>query len=205
MRKKVINRLMTFIEKRKKINDIEREQIIYGLESIYILVTKLIFIFIVALLLGIFKEMIIFLLLFNVIRTFAFGLHATKSWICLFVSTLVFIILPFAATKVIIPVIIKIISGIILTLLILKNSPADTYKRPIVNKKRRIILKTLSTSIAVIYVIISLFTNNFISNCLLFSLLLEAIFISPLTYKIFKLPYNNYLKYLEKEEQNVFC
>ncbi len=203
MRKVIIDKLMNYITKRKKLDEDSKAIIKYGLESIYILITKSIVIFTIACLLGIFKEMITFLLLFNVIRTYAHGLHATKSYICLIVSSLCFIILPYISKIITIPDMLKIIMGIILTILIFKNSPADTHKKPIVSKKIRKKLKIKSTIIAVIFVVLSLFVNNFISNCLLLSLLLETIFISPLTYKIFKLPYNNYLTYLEREEKNV--
>lgn len=203
MRKKIINKLMSIIEKEKKLDKVTYEKIEYGLISIYILITKLIFIFIVAYFLGIFKEMLIFLLIFNGIRLFAFGLHATKSYICLIVSTLAFIGLPYLSTIIEINFTFKLILGIILIGLMFKNSPADTHKRPIVNKNRRLFFKIASTSVAIIYVILALYLSNFISNCLLLSLLLEAIFISPLTYRLFNLPYNNYLKYIEKEELNV--
>ena len=205
MRKIIINKLINYIKRYKKINKESEEKIIYGLESIYILVTKLIIICSIALLFGIFKEFIIFLLLFNGIRTFAFGLHATKSYVCLVVSTASFLILPYISTLIKLPIWAKIIIGVLCIGLIFKNSPADTHKRPIVNPKRRKKLKIISVIIAIIYVTLSFFTNNFLSNCLLFSLLLEMIFISPLTYRIFKLPYNNYIKYLESEEENVFC
>ena len=205
MREKIISKTINHIKSKKKISDIQEDTIRYGLESIYILVTKLIFIFALALILGIFKEMIIFLLLFNVIRTFAFGLHATKSYICLISSSIIFIGLPILCNIINIPNIIKLIIGLVSIGLIIKNCPADTYKRPIINKKRRRILKLISTIISVIYVILFFYTNKFISNCLLFSLLLEVILTSPLTYKLFKLPYNNYLKYLEGDDNNVFC
>ena len=93
----------------------------------------------------------------------------------------------------------KILLCIINILLIYKWSPADTEKRPIVSKKRREIYKTLSTIIAITFSFISiLISNQFISNCLLFSLILENLLISPITYKLFKLPYNNYITYLKK-------
>lgn len=205
MREKVINGIMNYIKKRKKISLEEEEVMIYGLESIYILVTKLTIICALALLLGIFKEFIIFLLLFNGIRTFAFGLHATKSYICLILSSAAFLGFPYLSQIINMPFIIKIVLGIICIILIFKNSPADTEKRPIVNPKRRRNFKIISVVISNTYVILSFFVNNFISNSLLFSLLLEVIFISPLTYKIFKLPYNNYINYLEGDEENVFC
>ncbi len=206
MQNKVVGKMMSIIQKKHKLDPIKYEQIEYGLAAIYIMVTKLLFISIVSFLLGIFKETIVFLLLFNGIRLFAFGLHATKSYICLIASTIAFIGLPYLTLNLELNIYFKIILGTVMTLLILKNSPADTYKRPIVSQKRRIFFKATSTIIAVTYVILSLYTSNFVSNSLLFSLLLENIFISPLTYKIFKLPYNNYLTYMEnmrKEDLHV--
>lgn len=188
--------LMKNINK-KQYTDDEIEIIKYGYESVYITITKILFIIIVSLVLNIFKEVILFLLIFNVIRTFAFGIHATKSSICLISSTLIFIGLPYILMYIELNNIIKLLLGVILIIYIFLYSPADTYKRPIINKKRRYFFKYLSTLISIIYIIISLITNNFISNCFLFSILLECIFISPITYKIFNLPYNNYLKYKE--------
>ena len=205
MREKIITKIMKYIKAKKSLTIEDEEVIIYGLESIYILVTKLIIIFLIAYILGIFKEMIIFLIIFNIIRSVAFGLHASKSWICLIVSSLSFLVLPYLLKIIILPIYIKLLLGIPLIILIYRYSPADTHKRPIISKKRRIFFKRISTLISIIYVILSLLLNNsFICNCLIFGLLLEVIFISPITYKLFKLPYNNYLNYLERDE-NYAC
>ena len=203
MRNKIVNKIITYIKAYKNISIDEEEKIIYGLESIYILVTKAIIIFTIAYLLGIFKEMIIFLLIFNGIRAFAFGLHASKSWICLIVSLLSFLVIPYICKIIVIPNIIKLLFGLLSVILIFIHSPADTIKKPIINRKRRKKYNIISTIISIIYVVLSLYLNNFISNCLIFGLLLEIIFISPLTYKLFKLPYNNYLNYLERDEKYV--
>lgn len=168
----------------------------YGLESIYILMTKTVFIFTVAILLNIFKEVLIFTLFYNLIRTPSFGLHATKSSICLLSSTLIFITIPYICSIFDINIWLRSIIGIISILLIYKNAPADTYKRPIVSKKRRDKFKFISTIIAIIMVMSSLFIKNtFIHNSLIMSLLVQCFMISPLVYKIFNLPYNNYKTY----------
>ena len=84
----------------------------------------------------------------------------------------------------------------------LKNAPADTHKRPIISKKRRLIYKSLSTILSVIFSVIAIFiNNNFISNSLIFSIILENILISPFVYKLFNLPYNNYLTYLKNHPE----
>ena len=198
MKKIVINHWMNIIKKYKNFDDVKLAEIEYGLTAIYLTISKLIIITLISLILGIFKEMIMFLIIYNILRIFSFGIHATKSWICLLFSATAFIGLPIICTKIIISNSVKLVAGIIGCLLMLKNSPADTKKKPIVNPKRRIFYKLISTSLSIIYVIISLIINNsFISNCLLFNLILQNITISPITYKIFKQPYNNYKEFLK--------
>ena len=198
MKKFIIGKCMNLIRKEKDYDEEKLAEIEYGLVSIYLTFSKLIVITILALILGIFKEMIVFLLMYNIIRMPSFGIHATKSWICLLVSTIGFIGIPLLCIYVRIPLIIKLIGGIICVVLMFKNSPADTKKRPIVNPKRRLVYKILSGVIAIIYVVLSLvIKDSFISNSFLLGLMLQNIVISPLTYKVFKQPYNNYKEFLK--------
>ena len=199
MKKVIITKCMDYIKKNTEYDDIKLKEIEYGIVGIYLTITKLIIIFILAILLGIFKEVIKFLFIFNILRATAFGLHATKSWICLLSSMLIFIGIPIISMNIYIDVYIKIVINVICCIFILKNAPADTKKRPIVRKKRRLIYKILSLITALIFSILSITINNqFISNCLLFSLILQNLLISPLVYKLFKLPYNNYITYLKE-------
>ena len=171
-------------------------EIEYGLLSIYLTVTKLIVISIIAIILDIFIESLIFTVLYNIIRTPSFGLHATKSWICLVSSSIIFIGMPYICKYIIIPKTIISILGIVGIYLIFKNSPADTEKRPIINKQRRQIFKIISTVTAIIMVGVALLTNNyFISNSLIAVILIQSFIISPFAYELFHLPYNNYKNY----------
>jgi len=146
--------------------------------------------------------MIIYMLIYNFIRMPSFGLHATKSWICLLSSTILFIGIPYLCIILTIPVFLKIIIGIVGICLMHKNAPADTKKRPIINKKRRKIYKLISTLFAFIFVLLSIIINdNFISNCFLLALVMQNFMISPLIYRIFKLPYNNYITFLEQHPE----
>lgn len=197
MKKYIINKCLSYIKKYNNYDDVKIKEIEYGLEGIYLTFTKLTFIIVLSFILKIPKEVFIYMIIFNIIRTPSFGLHATKSWICLVSSTILFIGIPMLCIYLNINIIIKIVITVIMILLIFKNSPADTYKRPIVSKKRRKRLKVISTIIASIYLIIILFiNNNYISNCLMFALIMQSCMISPIIYKIFKLPYNNYKKYI---------
>lgn len=197
MRDLIINGSLSLIKKGEpNITNEKIEMIEYGLVSIYLLISKLIIIITIAWLLGIVKELLIFTFLYNLIRMTSFGLHATKSWICLIVSTIMFIGVPIICLKIVIPNSIKLVIGILLILFIFKNSPADTHKRPIINSKRRLFYKIASTIIAIIFVCLSIFIKDaFISNCLIASIACQTIFISPTVYKIFKLPYDNYKNY----------
>lgn len=197
MRKYIIGNCMKIVaDNTPDLDKTKLDEIEYGLISIYILITKLIIIFALAYILGIFKEVIIFSFIYAIIRTPSFGIHASKSWICLLVSSIIFLGVPYININITIPLTLKIILGVISTLLILKNSPADTHKRPIVSPKRRKVYKVISTIIAIAFTVISIIIdNNFISNCLISSLLIQCVIISPLTYKLFKMPYNNYKNY----------
>ena len=174
------------------------EKIRYGFECIYILITKGVVVLTIAFFLGILKYTIVFLAIYGLVRTFACGLHATKSWICMISSILIFIIIPYLCKILIINKLVRLVIMGISTILIYIYAPADTKKRPIINKNKRLRLKIISTSIAIIYIIISLYIKkNFILNSLMFGLILETIMILPITYKTFKLPYNNYINYLK--------
>lgn len=207
MRNVIIGNCIKLIKKEKpQLTDVELEQIEYGLAGVYLSITKLIIIIVLAFLLKIQKECACFLVIFAILRNNAYGIHATKSWICLVTSSIAFLGIPIVAANVTIPFLTKYILGVIATVFVFKNSPADTKKRPIINKQKRLRHKLLATLTAIIYVIISIsIKNNFLSNCFLMSILLIDIMISPITYRIFKLPYNNYLNYLNEEKGVAVC
>lgn len=197
----VVGKCMSLIKCNKpELSDTDLEIIQYGLHGLYLSLTKIIVLVIISYFIGQLKELIIFMLLFGILRTNSFGLHAKKSWMCWVTTIPSFIILPFIAQQLIISKTVKLLLGLILIIHVYIYSPADTEKRPIVSKNIRRKHKILATIIALIYIIISVFIDNiFISNSLFLTLILINILISPITYKIFKLPYNNYLKYSKEK------
>lgn len=197
MRKVIINKCMNLIKNNSpELDQVKLDEVEYGLISIYILITKLIVIFILASVIGIFKEVLIFSVIYSIIRTPSFGIHASKSWICLIVSSILFLGIPYICLTTNMSLELKFLLGSIGTIFIFKNSPADTHKRPIVNPTRRKVYKSISTLIAISFTLIAIFINNeFVSNCLILALITQCIVISPLTYKLFKMPYNNYKNY----------
>lgn len=194
------NSLKCIKKKYKNISDIKLDEYRYFLECLYMTITKLIIILIIAIYLKILKEFIILIISFNFIRETARGLHATKTIICLILSILFFIGIPLISKLIIIPFTIKLLLNIIGILLIYKYAPADTKNAPIIKQEKRKKLKIISTFNAIILAIINIvIKNNIVSNIILFSIYLEIILILPLTYRIFKLPYNNYIDYIKNE------
>lgn len=197
MKKLIINKCMEFVTTyNKDLSQRDIDKIKYGLESLYLTITKLIFIIIVSIILGIWKETLLLILIFNGIRLTAFGVHAKRSIDCLISSTLFFILFPILCIKLTIPLIVKIILVIPLTVLIGIFAPADTEKRPLINKKKRKIYKILSIIISIIYMTIAIvIKDNTLSNCFIFAIVIQIIIMLPITYKIFGVSYNNYKNY----------
>ena len=63
-----LNSSINYIKKYNDYSDTKIKQLKYGLEAIYLTVTKFIFILILSLILGITKEMLIYSLIYNIIR-----------------------------------------------------------------------------------------------------------------------------------------
>lgn len=197
MKKLIINKCMELVTTyNKDLSQRDIDKIKYGLEGLYLTITKLIFIIIVSIILGIWKETLLLILIFNGIRLTAFGVHAKRSIDCLISSTLFFILFPILCIKLTIPLIIKVILFIPLTVLIGIFAPADTEKRPLINKKKRKIYKMLSIMISIIYMTIAIvIKDNILSNCFIFAIVIQIIIMLPITYKIFGVSYNNYKTY----------
>ena len=188
-----LDKSIFFITKYKKYSKKEIEKLKYGLEGLYLTITKTIIILVLSLILGIFKEVIIVLILFNIIRYTGFGFHAEKSYQCLITSTLLFICIPLFFLKTPLSFNVQIIISIVCIISYLLFAPADTVKRPLPNKKKRIIRKIVTILIGIIYLsLIIILRNDYLSALLLSSLVVETIIINPITYKIFKQPYSNY-------------
>ena len=197
MKKLIINKCMELVTTyNKDLSQRDIDKIKYGLEGLYLTITKLIFIIIVSIILGIWKETLLLIIIFNGIRLTGFGVHAKRSIDCLISSTLFFILFPIICIKLTIPLIVKVILFIPLTVLIGIFAPADTEKRPLINKKKRKIYKMLSIMISIIYMTIAIvIKDNTLSNCFIFAIVIQIIIMLPITYKIFGVSYNNYKTY----------
>ena len=197
MKKRFLNTIRSSIKKQyPNYSNDKLDEIMYGVEGIYLTITKTIIIFTLALILGIFKELLFLLIAFNFIRLFAFGMHANDSLTCLIFSSVLFIGGAFICKYITIDKIVLYPLYLIILFIISIYSPADTVKRPLIKKKKRTRFKVLSIFVIIIFFITSLLIkNNLIINSLVIGSIIECILILPLTYKAFKMPYKNYVNY----------
>lgn len=199
MKEVIINNIMLNIKNNKDYTDQKLNEIKYGLEALYLTTTKIAVIYIIAIILNSYKELTLIFLLYGTLRLTGFGIHAKSSKECWVSSLLIFVPIPYLLKFIFIPKYINIILSIIGTILLLIYSPADTEKRPLIHKKKRIMYKIITTTISTIYTILNIvINNNILSNIITFSILLEAIIVLPISYKLFGLKYNNYLNYKER-------
>jgi len=193
MKQLFLNRCMDLICKYQSFSDYDKKKLNYGLEGIYLTITKLVILLILAIFLNMLFEFVIVTILFNIIRYTGFGFHAEKSYQCLIFSIFNFIALPYLLLHIHLPdFIVYVICAICITHYLL-FAPADTKKRPLSNKRKRIIRKVLTVAIGFIYTLaIVLLHQEYWTTIILSALIVQAIIVSPLTYALFGQPYNNY-------------
>lgn len=188
-----MNRTLSFVTKYRNYSNEEIEKLKYGLEGIYLTLTKLIIIIVLSFILNIFKEIVFLLILFNIIRYFGFGVHARKSNECLITSIILFIILPFLFLNFNILKEISFVLSVLSIISFIFFAPADTIKRPFKNKRKRTIRKILTIIVGIAYLLIGCFINNKDLSTLFFlAIITQAIVVNPITYKLMKQPYRNY-------------
>lgn len=199
MKNYFIKTTLNIVSKKYNYDEIKKNEIKYGLESLYLVGSKMIIITILAYILGIFTNYLLFLLFYIPIRSFSFGWHANKSYQCWIFSIISLLLIPYLANIFIFSIIEKIIIISIVLILFLLYAPADTRKKPIINYKKRKLLKTLSIITVLIYISI-IFTfniSNIVVNLIIFSLIYQAIMICPFIYILSKQPFNNYKNYIK--------
>lgn len=195
VKEKFIVSIVNLAKRKKEYTEEEVAIMRYALEGIYLTFTKILVITLIAALLGLFKEYIWFVLLYTPIRSVSFGWHANTTKQCWVVSILAFILIPYTFSIITINRITKIILLIFSIFIFALYSPADTKKRPIVNKKRRLLFKVVSLIITLVYCCYSFKQSNLISNLMIASLLYQSLLINPLIYKITHQEFNNYKTY----------
>jgi len=191
MKDKIVNKLLLIIKNNNNsYNELELEKIRYGLEGLYLMITKLIIIFILAFILGILNETIWLFIIFGGLRFFGFGVHCKTSIQCLIYSILLFIVLPILFYNLNLNFITEIIIFIICFINLLIFAPSDSENRRFKKKKKYFIRKFFTLFITFIYILLYYSTNNDFSIIFMISIVIQSIVVNPITYKIMGIKYN---------------
>jgi len=194
MKKLVVDYFMNIIVKDNKYAEIKLQEIRYGLEGLYLNISKLIIFLIINIIIGNLGASLLFILFFIPIKSFSYGFHAKTSLQCWLISAFCFVGLPFLTNYIEFNFLFKMILIVCFFIIFTFFSPADTPRKPILSSSIRLRLRVSSLFVVSIYSFIIL---NFpsLATVLILVLLLQSIMISPLIYSIFKVQYNNYLYY----------
>ena len=198
MKEKFVNSSINFISKYQECDDLKIKKLKYGLEGIYSLVVKISVVILISIFTKTLMETLLLILFYAGIRTFSFGLHAKSNQACWMTTICIYNIIPLIINKLTIPNSLGYIVLILSLLSVILWAPADTPKRPLIRKKNRIKCKVISIIIVLLYTLIfTINKSNLINNVILYALVIQDIFINPITYKITHTQFNNY-KYYKK-------
>ncbi len=160
-------------------------EIDYGIAAFIANSYKMVFIFILAILLNVFQYFLIAIISFGTLRTFASGVHAKREWTCLPTSILVFFGITYLGINLSLSIHIINCIFVLCFAAILIYAPADTEERPIVSRKLRKKLKILSViTILVLYAIALYSLGTKASSIITFAVLFESVLILPVTYRL---------------------
>lgn len=191
----VINKSFNFILNHKKLDHIEKLRVKYGLEVLYHLVTKCTVILLIALFIGIFKEVFILFVSCLLIRKSAYGVHAKTNIGCWISTLLCYIGTGLFLKYVLVNSYVLIFLNVYSFVAIVLWAPSDTKGKPIINSETRKSLKKRSIISFILILLISVFFNRYYRSIITFGMLISTISLNPIVYYICNCPRNNYLNY----------
>lgn len=185
--------LLNVIVKDKIYDDIKLKRMKLGLDVLIVNIPKYIILLLVSLYLDIFVYTLIMCIVFAIIRSTSFGIHANTCIGCMLSTLTLFIGGIYASRYLYISKIIYIMTYFILLILYYRFAPADTKKHPLLNKRHRESLKNRTlVNLTVLLIIGFIIKDHIISNIFLIANVYQAILILPITYKILGRSYRNY-------------
>lgn len=197
MENKIVNYFMGEFKGLNKYSDSDLRKMEYYLKCIYSVIEKLIVMVIINILLGSVWEMLLLILFYLPLRIFSFGFHTGTKIECWIASGVVYTVFPFLISRMFISTNIMLWLLIPITILTVLLSPADTKKRPIISKEKRLKNKIIIFFTSLIFLVAFPFIKNtIVLNSMFIAFLWNLICVSPILYILFKQPYNNYKSYL---------
>lgn len=173
-----MNKLLILANKNYNVDEIKN--INYGFSILWLSITKLFPLTLIAILCDFLGHFYLMLACYGLIKLFSFGAHASNSWKCLILST-IFLLIPSMILKhFIIPFPLALFINFLCLPAFFLWAPAATIKRPIIKKRK--LFKILSMIIALIYLLIVFLELKYYSF-FTFSCLIQIAVVSPILNK----------------------
>ena len=195
----MIDKICTFLTNRirKEMPDVddERAEVInYGLQNIVGEIPKVILVFIIAYILGIFKWTLFTFVVLFVYKGASGGIHLKTHLGCILVTTAFYCLIPFVSKYFELVGVVKYITILFIwifgMIMIKLYAPADTESVPIlqskVRKKKRIV-SYISFSVGLLIAL--LINKSMISNIIILSYFIQTLTITKIAYRLTKSKY----------------
>lgn len=195
----MIDKICTFLTNRirKEMPDVddERAEVInYGLQNIVGEIPKVILVFIIAYILGIFKWTLFTFIILFVYKGASGGIHLKTHLGCILFTTAFYCLIPFVSQYFELTGVVKYITTLFIwifgMIMIKLYAPADTESVPIlqnkVRKKKRIV-SYISFSVGLLIAL--LINNSMISNIIILSHFIQTLTITKIAYRLTKSKY----------------
>jgi len=184
---KLVQVILESLTKDRDLDRIDYLKCKLGLETFLINISKMSVVYGLAILTGLFWQVLIFHLAYMSIRTYAYGVHSESSLQCTIISCIILIGFPAILVAFQIPRISFIVIYVVNHIILQKYAPAATKKNGISNlcemRKSKLRNKALKANF-VILIISLLIPILFIGNLLMIGSMLACVMITPVAYKL---------------------
>jgi len=160
----------------------------YGTHVFYINAVKSLLLIIVALVLGILPYVAVFALVYGALRIYSFGVHLNNSLLCTVIGFVYYLGSVYLSLYAEVPLWARVALLAVSTMGFVVYAPAQTKKRPIPARQRKILKKKSLVILAVVAVAVFILhhLSPVFSSLILMAAVCQTVNLLPSTYRIFK-------------------
>lgn len=156
------------------------KRILYGIEALYINITKVLVVILISCLTNYTSELILLLLFCSILKKYSYGVHMKSAWACLLLSICLYNLFPIIANNY--NLFQKLVIGMLSIMSMILFAPATTRKGRNIDQKERKALKKSSTIIAMILCLVSTINKTYIGDILVNTLFIQSIIVNLITF-----------------------